>query len=1053
MGRPFQTGLRWLLWAACTPALLAASWEQSGEFAIRSYTNREYSLSPQNWALAQDQRGILYAGNTEGLLEFDGVRWRTIRLPKNGPVRSLAVDGQGKVYVGGHGEFGFLQPDGRGATEYVSLVDSVPEADRKFSSVWSVLSTPEGIVFSSYERLFRKPPSGPLLVVRSAQRMRRAFLLNGSVHLVVNGAGLHRLDDGRLVPVAGGEAFAAADLRGALRDDQGTLLVSSKGLLRQTPAGFEPIAPALAPYLQDNAIYSAVALPGGLIALGTTRGGVLLLDSGYHVIRVLNRASGLPSDYIASLFADNQQGIWAATDNGIARFDLRFSRFDETHGLKGSVISLAHWGGTLYAGTTSGLFRLAAAAPGSPPRFEPIHKIQERFFVLLAREDGLWAGTTSGVYRWNESGLTRILPAEIVYDLAFSRRDPAVLFATGRFGAIQLRREGSEWKRVASLAPGGQEFRTVTEDRQGQLWITTLTGVVRADLSQSPPKVTQYALSDGLPDGWKNVYQAGGRLGIATEQGLRRFDEASKRFVPETEFGPTFADGGLGALIVREDPLGRVWVSGSGYHGFLARTAAGSPWMWHPMALLPLGLDEFWAVQVESQGVVWASSPAGFLARFQPAAEAPARPPLRLMIRRLRDSRKGEVLYGGSGAPPAGFRLPYSSNELRFDFASPFYDDPSTVEFQTLLEGSQAEWSPWTRESWRDLSNLWEGSYRLRVRARNPYGQVSNEASFAFQVLPPWYRSWWAYLLYVAVAGGAAWLIFKWRTYKLREDNRRLEQIVEERTVEIRLQRDEIKAQEEKSEALLLNILPATVAGELRATGTVAPMHFDDVTVCFTDFVGFTVSSETMEAREVVAQLDKYFTEFDLIISRYGIEKLKTIGDAYMFASGLPQSSPSHAVDAVLAALEILEKAKQLASAPGGTGWRLRVGLHSGPVVAGVVGVKKFAFDIWGDTVNLASRMESSGVPDRVNLSARTCSLVREFFDCEERGLVRTKDGRDLEMYFAGRMSLPAGTANGSSSREFLHAYAAHYEAMFGAAPRALPHDGVRHLLAPESYK
>ena len=251
----------------------------------------------------------------------------------------------------------------------------------------------------------------------------------------------------------------------------------------------------------------------------------------------------------------------------------------------------------------------------------------------------------------------------------------------------------------------------------------------------------------------------------------------------------------------------------------------------------------------------------------------------------------------------------------------------------------------------------------------------------------------------------------------------------------------------------MLKILPATVAGELRANGTVAPMHFDDVTVCFNDFVGFTVSSETMEAREVVAQLDKYFTEFDLIISRYGIEKLKTIGDAYMFASGLPQSSPSHAVDAVLAALEILEKAKQLASAPGGTGWKLRVGLHSGPVVAGVVGVKKFAFDIWGDTVNLASRMESSGVPDRVNLSARTYSLVRDFFDCEERGLVRTKDGRDLDMYFAGRMSLPAGTANGSSSREFLSAYAAHYEALFGKAPRALPHDGVRHLLAPESYK
>jgi ligand-binding sensor domain-containing protein len=353
----------------------------------------------------------------------------------------------------------------------------------------------------------------------------------------VNGAGLHRLEGGHLVPVAGGEEFATADLRGAIEDGQGTLLVSNKGLLRRRVAGFEPAAPGLAPYLKENAIYSFATLPGGLVVLGTTRGGLLLLDSRHNVIRVLNRASGLPSDYVASLAVDDRQGIWAATDNGIARLDPRFSRFDETHGLTGSVIALAHWRGALYAGTTNGLFRLSPPAPGRPPIFEPIHRAQERFFVLVARPEGLYAGTTTGVFRWDGDALDRFFPAEIVYDLTFSRRDPSVLFAAGRFGAVQLRREGSVWQRVAALAPGGQEFRTVAEDRDGRLWITTLTGVVRADLSQSPPVVTQYAASEGIPDGWKNVYQAGGLLGIATEQGLLRFDEASKRFVPETALG------------------------------------------------------------------------------------------------------------------------------------------------------------------------------------------------------------------------------------------------------------------------------------------------------------------------------------------------------------------------------------------------------------------------------------------------------------------------------------------------------------------------------------
>ncbi len=209
--------------------------------------------------------------------------------------------------------------------------------------------------------------------------------------------------------------------------------------------------------------------------------------------------------------------------------------------------------------------------------------------------------------------------------------------------------------------------------------------------------------------------------------------------------------------------------------------------------------------------------------------------------------------------------------------------------------------------------------------------------------------------------------------------------------------------QEEKNEALLLNILPGPVAEELRSKGFVSPMHFDNVTVCFTDFVGFTLSSETMSPADLVAKLHEYFTEFDQIITRYGLEKLKTIGDSYMFVSGLPAETENHALLAVRAALDIVAKAQELGSRNPGLNWRLRVGLHSGPVVAGVVGLKKFAFDIWGDTVNLASRMESSGAPDRVNLSERTYMIVAQQISCESRGLVKTKDGRDLPMYFANR--------------------------------------------------
>jgi class 3 adenylate cyclase/CheY-like chemotaxis protein len=216
---------------------------------------------------------------------------------------------------------------------------------------------------------------------------------------------------------------------------------------------------------------------------------------------------------------------------------------------------------------------------------------------------------------------------------------------------------------------------------------------------------------------------------------------------------------------------------------------------------------------------------------------------------------------------------------------------------------------------------------------------------------------------------------------------------------ELELAIAEAETQRRESESLLRNILPAQIAEELRGRGQVEPRYFEDVTILFADFVGFTRATENLAAEDLVNLLHTYFTSFDKIVGRYGLEKLKTIGDSYMLVGGLPQRNPSHPVDAVLAAFEIVKAVEDLSTeeAP----WKARIGIHTGPVIAGVVGIKKFAFDIWGETVNFSSRMESSGQANRINMSARTYSRVKDFFACESRGQVTTKEGKAYDMYFA----------------------------------------------------
>lgn len=210
-----------------------------------------------------------------------------------------------------------------------------------------------------------------------------------------------------------------------------------------------------------------------------------------------------------------------------------------------------------------------------------------------------------------------------------------------------------------------------------------------------------------------------------------------------------------------------------------------------------------------------------------------------------------------------------------------------------------------------------------------------------------------------------------------------------------------------RSEKLLLNILPAEVADELKDRGFVKPVLYENVSILFTDFEGFTKIAESMSPEELLKTLDASFTQFDKIIEKYKLEKLKTIGDSYMCAGGLPIKNNTHPVDACLASLELklfMSQIKELQNSLGFAFWELRIGIHCGPVIAGVIGEKKFAYDIWGDAVNTASRLESSGVTGEINISQSVFEKVKTFFICDHRGKIPAKNKGDVDMYFLKRI-------------------------------------------------
>ena len=369
---------------------------------------------------------------------------------------------------------------------------------------------------------------------------------------------------------------------------------------------------------------------------------------------------------------------------------------------------------------------------------------------------------------------------------------------------------------------------------------------------------------------------------------------------------------------------------------------------------------------------------------------------------------------------PLNLELPYHKNHLTFYFSAIDWSAPHKIQYSYLLEGLNSQWSLPSAEPKADYRNLSYGTYTFKLRAIGESGDWSDAFEYTFTIAPPWWHTWWAYVIYIVSFLLALGIFSKWRERKLLAENEKLEQIVEDRTGELvqknilveseKLKAEKQKAEDEKqrqrSDDLLLNILPEEIAEELKTNGSAEAKQFDEVSVLFTDFVNFTQTSAVLSPHVLVAELNECFSAFDSIIEKYGLEKIKTIGDAYLAVCGLPNQQKHHAEKTAQAALEISQfmadrKKKEKT-------FDIRLGINSGPVVAGIVGVKKFQYDIWGDTVNTAARMESAGAVGKVNISQATHALLQNNpnFTFESRGKIAAKGKGELEMWFVSHKSL-----------------------------------------------
>jgi signal transduction histidine kinase/DNA-binding response OmpR family regulator len=744
---------------------------------IRNYAPSEYDGAPQSWSILQDARGVLFFGSSPGLLEYDGVSWRHISVANQGTVRSTAMDDHGRIYAGSVGELGYFEPNARGELQYVSLLDKLPAESRAFEDVWRTFVTPVGVYFQTQRALFRWA-DGTMRVWKPAVRFNRASLVGDRLYLTEPGLGLFVMDGNTLRRLPGADRLGNEVYPVMLPYDEHRMLIGTRadGLFLYDGAKLTPFPTEVDDLIKTNTLYRGFVLPDGTWALTTTGGGVAIVDRQGHLRQLLNKNTGLREDGVYYVLADRQGGIWLALNNGLARVETPSpaSFYEQRDGLDSLPAdgNLVRYDGHLYVPTTRGLYRLKPREAASGfPSWVPVRGVAGNCWWLLEvpdpegkRHAELLLAASDGLFRVDGDTAIAIVPSIArSYNASFLTRSKTHPERTwvGLFdGLASVRLVDGRWINEGRIDGVTEQIRSLVETKDGVLWAGTASaGVLRlrfgATQTGSSPvsdvSIERLGTSHGLPPGGVTVFEIDGKPYFqAFDTPFLRFDESRKSFVRDNTFSviPPSPDGSLRML---EGPNGDVYVASGTDVAVLNRQADGSyrrgqvafRRFWERSFALPaLGLEE--------NGVAWFAVSDRYY-RYDTSIQYDDSTEFSALIRRV-TLNQNSVLFDGIGNLSAP-TLESSSRALRFEFAAPSFYDEKNTEYRSKLEGLDSDWSAWTKEARRDYTNLGFGSYRLRLAARDVRGRESQEVSYAFSILPPWYRTWWAYALYFLVAG------------------------------------------------------------------------------------------------------------------------------------------------------------------------------------------------------------------------------------------------------------------------------------------------------------
>ncbi|MEJ2902983.1 triple tyrosine motif-containing protein [Pedobacter panaciterrae] len=765
---------------------------QIGTPQILNYNNDQYKAGMQNWDIAQDKNGILYFGNNEGLLRFDGRFWNLIKLPNFTSVRSVEIDSKDRIFIGGQDEAGYFYPEKNGILKYHSIIPLIPEKYRSFADIWNVAIIDDAVVFRTTSVILYYK-DGVVKTYKPDIEWQFAGKSNHQFFAHSKGHGLMIYDGEIWKPYCSDPVLLKSAVTSIIEYNKDTMLVATlkNGLFLMHNGKLTPKPTALDQIFYNDRIYGADRIDSNKYVIGTTSAGVLIINKQGKVLQKYTYKDGLQNNNVRGFITDRSKNLWLALNDGIDYVAINSAVKSIFPDKNKQITSYAirNFNGKLYIGTSNGLYvteiedgiadlslstKAFTEVKNSKGQVWNLSEINNK--LLMGHEDGFFEIENDVAHQiYNRPGTWLFEPTSEVY--------PSQDIIAGTYLGLQkISYRNGSFTNQGKIEGRTESLRFIAFDVNNNLWAShPYHGVYKIELSEDFKRIKKYTIytdKQGLPSHLYNyIFKIKNRVVVATKNGVYEYDAAKDNFKPFVLLSEALKQ--MRIQYLKEDSKGNLW--------FVSDKKVGILDFGHPTTTKSFTIHYFPQLDgkivggfesiyyLNDENVFIGANKGAYHLNYAKYLENIPKPNVLLGTVKL-FGKKDSTIFGGyflnkdkmvkTQDLSSVLKLANVYSSLHFEYSSTLFEHQANIEFGYQLVGFDKEWSSWTQKSEKDYTNLPAGKYTFNVRARNSFGNESEVVGYTFEILPAWYQTIWMYMFYVLLLGVIIYMFFKWQKKK-----------------------------------------------------------------------------------------------------------------------------------------------------------------------------------------------------------------------------------------------------------------------------------------------